>query len=98
MRERGPCGSVVWRRLRRRLVAGHGGRAVQTLGEAGQTLLEIELPNASLEEVDVVARGDELLVRVRDAHRRIALPASVAGRPVAGVRLAKQVLEVAFGS
>ena len=30
------------------------------------------------------------------AHRRIALPASVAGRSVAGVRLAKQVLEVAF--
>jgi arsenite-transporting ATPase len=71
-------------------------RPIQLIHRDGRTHLVIELPNASLEEVDVVARGDELLVRVRDAHRRIALPASVAGRSVAGVRLAKNVLEVTF--
>jgi len=71
-------------------------RPIQLIHRDGQTLLAIELPNASPEEVDVVARGDELLVRVRDAHRRIALPDSVAGRSVSGVRLAGDVLEVAF--
>jgi arsenite-transporting ATPase len=71
-------------------------RPIQLIHRDGQTLLAVELPNSSSEEVDVVARGDELLVRVRDAHRRIALPASVAGRPVSGVRLAEQVLEVTF--
>ena len=40
----------------------------------------------------MTAHGDELLVRVRDAQRLIALPASVAGRPVAAVRLADGVL------
>ena len=71
-------------------------RPIQLIHRDGQTLLAIELPNASLEDVDVLARGDELLVRVRDAHRRIALPASVAGRAVVGVRLAEQVLEITF--
>jgi hypothetical protein len=45
----------------------------------------------------VTALGDELLVRVRDAQRRISLPASVAGRPVAAVRLAGGVLAIEFG-
>ena len=44
----------------------------------------------------MTGRGDELLVRVRDAQRRIALPASVAGRGVAGVRLAHGVLAIEF--
>jgi hypothetical protein len=44
----------------------------------------------------VVGRGDELLVRVRDAQRRIALPASVAGRAIDSVRLAGGVLAVDF--
>jgi arsenite-transporting ATPase len=61
-----------------------------------RTVLEIDLPNAERDDVDVIARGDELLVRVRDAKRIVSLPASVAGCAVAGVRLAKGVLEVAF--
>jgi arsenite-transporting ATPase len=61
-----------------------------------RTLLEIDLPNVSAEDLDVTARGDELLIRVCDAQRRVALPASVAGRSVAAVRLAKGVLEIHF--
>ena len=57
-------------------------------------MLEIDLPHAEKEEIEVTACGDELLLRVRDARRRIALPASLAGRGVEGVRLAKGVLEV----
>jgi arsenite-transporting ATPase len=61
-----------------------------------RTVLEIDLPHAEKEEIGVTACGDELLLRVRDARRRIALPASLAGRAVEGVRLAKGVLEVVF--
>ena len=61
-----------------------------------RTVLEIDLPHAEKEEIGVTVCGDELLLRVRDARRRIALPASLAGRLVEGVRLAKGVLEVVF--
>ena len=61
-----------------------------------RTVLEIDLPHAEKEEIGVAVCGDELLLRVRDARRRIALPASLAGRAVEGVRLAKGVLEVVF--
>ena len=61
-----------------------------------RTVLEIDLPHAVKEEVGVTVCGDELLLRVRDARRRIALPASLVGRVVEGVRLAKGVLEVVF--
>jgi arsenite-transporting ATPase len=54
---------------------------------AGRARLEIDLPGASKEEVEVSARGDELFVRVRDATRRIALPDSLAGRAVRSARL-----------
>ena len=62
----------------------------------GRTRLSIDLPCADRVDVDVVALGDELLVAVRDAQRRIALPASVAGRDVASARLVGGVLEVVF--
>jgi arsenite-transporting ATPase len=64
----------------------------------GETLLAIDLPNARREEIDVAVRGDELLVGVRDARRRISLPASLAGTAVASVRLRRGVLEIAFES
>jgi arsenite-transporting ATPase len=63
---------------------------------AGRTRLEIDLPGASKEEVDVGAHGDELYVRVRDFTRRIALPASVAGRAVRSARLLDGTLRVEF--
>ena len=73
-------------------------RPIRLVKRAGRTVLEIELPNASKEEVEVLVHGSELLVRVRDAQRRIALPGSVAGRPVEGARLAGGVLRVSFGA
>ena len=60
------------------------------------TLIEIDLPHAVREDVAVTLLGDELLVRVRDAQRRIALPASMAGRAVDSVRLNDGVLEIGF--
>jgi arsenite-transporting ATPase len=74
------------------------GRPIRLEKRGGRTFLEIELGSASREEIDVTAHGDELLVRVRDAQRRVALPASVAGLPVDAVRLAGGVLAIEFGA
>ena len=74
------------------------GRPIRFEKEGAATRLSIELPGAAAADVDVVGRGDELLVRVRDAQRRIALPASVAGRSIDAVRLAGGVLAVDFGA
>jgi arsenite-transporting ATPase len=72
-------------------------RPIRLTKRDARTCLEIDLPSATRDEIDVTAHGDELLVRVRDAQRLIALPASVAGRPVAGVRLSQGVLAIEFG-
>ncbi len=72
-------------------------RPVRLSKRAGRTRLSIELPGASKEEVEVGVHGDDLVVRVRDARRLVALPASVAGRPVLGARLDAGRLEVEFG-
>jgi arsenite-transporting ATPase len=67
------------------------------LHKRGQrTVLAIDLPNVSKEELEVLVAGDELSVRVRDARRSIALPASLVGREISSVRLEKGVLEVVF--
>jgi arsenite-transporting ATPase len=72
------------------------GRPIRLAQRAGRTLLEIDLPHASADEVEVAVHGAELLVRVRDAQRIVSLPASVVGRALDGVRLAQGVLEIAF--
>jgi arsenite-transporting ATPase len=73
------------------------GRPIRLEKRDGRTRLEIDLPGASRDDIDVTSLGDELLVHVRDVQRRIALPASVARRPVDAVRLAGGVLEIDFG-
>jgi len=72
-------------------------RPIRLRKHAGRTLLEIDLPGASKEELTVHVHGERLLVRVRDAERAITLPGSVAGRPVIGAQLEGGVLEVVFG-
>jgi arsenite-transporting ATPase len=74
------------------------GRPIRMEKRDGHTVLEIELPYAAREDVDVTACGDDLLVGVRHAQRRISLPVSLAGRAIASARLARGVLEIAFES
>jgi len=69
-------------------------RPFRILRAAGRPRLEIDLPGVAKEELEVSARGDELFVRVRDATRRIALPASLAGRAVRSARLQGGTLRV----
>jgi len=71
-------------------------RPIRLSKREGRTLLEIDLPGAAPGEVDVAAHGEELLVRVRDFQRRVCLPASVVGLPIASVALEKGVLGIAF--
>jgi len=73
------------------------GRPIRLLRHMGRTRLELDLPGAHKEEIEVLARGGDLLVRVRDATRCISLPASLVGRPVERVRYREEVLVVDFG-
>ena len=71
-------------------------RPLRLAKRGDRTVLSLDLPTASQDEIDVWVRGDELWVGVRDFERRIALPASIAGLAVAETRLEEGVLEVAF--
>ncbi len=71
-------------------------RPIRLRKHAGRTRLEIALPGMAKGDVDVRVRGAELFVRVRDATRLVALPASLAGRSVAAARLEAGVLAVDF--
>jgi arsenite-transporting ATPase len=72
-------------------------RPIRLRKHAGRTRLEVDLPCVSKEEIEVVTRGADLVVRVRNASRWVALPASVRGRPIRSARLRDGVLEVEFG-
>jgi arsenite-transporting ATPase len=72
------------------------GRPIRLRKHAGRTRLEVDLPSISKEEIEVITRGSDLIVQVRNASRWIALPASVRGRPIRRARLHEGVLEVDF--
>jgi len=71
-------------------------RPVRLHTEGGAPVLEIDLPNASKEDVELGVLGDELVIRVRDARRLVALPASLAGRRVASTRWEAGTLRIRF--
>jgi arsenite-transporting ATPase len=71
-------------------------RPIRFIKRNGATVMEIDLVHASTDELDLAVHGDQLLVRVRDARRRITLPDSVAGRSITGAKLNDGVLEVIF--
>jgi len=72
-------------------------RPIRLRKHAGRPRLEIDLPGARKEELEIQVRGTDLVIRVRDATRVIALPGSVAGRTVGAARLQDGVLVVDFG-
>ncbi len=71
-------------------------RPIRLRKRGRHTLLEIDLGGGAEHEVDVLVAGVELHIRVRDARRRIALPASLEGRAVEEASLRGGVLEVLF--
>ncbi len=72
------------------------GRPIRLRTHSGRTRLEIELPGATKEALEVGTRGDDLLIRLRDASRVVALPRSLVGRPVYRASLQGGVLAVDF--
>ena len=73
-------------------------RPIRFTKRDGATVMKIDLVHASTDELDLAIHGDQLLVRVRDARRSIALPDFVAGRSIAAAKLNEGILEVVFGS
>jgi len=73
------------------------GRPIRIRRGGGRTRLEIDLPGISKEEIDVMLKGSDLHLRVRDGRRSISLPDSLAGRSIERVRLHASVLEILFG-
>ena len=72
-------------------------RPIRLRRGAGRTRLEIDLPGITKEEIDVVAKGADLHLRVRDARRMSSLPESVVGKSIEGIRFREPVLEIIFG-
>lgn len=73
------------------------GRRLRWRRVGAASLLEIDLPGVAKEELEATVHGEDLHLRVRDAVRRIALPASVSGRRLAAATLRRGVLELKFG-
>ncbi len=73
------------------------GRPIRIRRGGGRTRMEIDLPGITKEEIEVIARGPDLHLRVRDGRRSISLPESLIGRRIEHVRLREPVLEILFG-
>lgn len=72
------------------------GRPIRLVTHSGHPRLEIELPGAVKETLEVNARGDSLVIRLRDTSRIVALPRSLVGRSVRRAQLREGVLAVDF--
>ena len=72
-------------------------RPIRIRRGAGRTRMEIDLPGMTKEEIEVVAKGADLHLRVRDASRMISLPESLIGKPIERIRFREPVLEILFG-
>ena len=72
-------------------------RPIRIRRGAGRTRMEIDLPGMTKEDIEVVAKGTDLHLRVRDARRMISLPESVVGKPIEMIRFREPVLEILFG-
>jgi arsenite-transporting ATPase len=59
-------------------------------------VLEVDLPFADRDDVDLLRRADELLLRVGPYRRAIVLPDSLRRRTVAGARIDDGCLGITF--
>jgi arsenite-transporting ATPase len=75
----------------------HAGEPLKVRKLRGKHVLELELPFADRDELDLGRREDELLVRVGPYRRAVVLPDSLRRRPVEGATLKRGKLSVTFG-
>jgi arsenite-transporting ATPase len=76
----------------------HAGEPLKVTSGADGPELELELPFASHDDLDLGRSGDELLVRIGPYRRAVVLPDSLRRRPVTGATLRRGVLRVTFGA
>jgi arsenite-transporting ATPase len=73
-------------------------RPLEVKKEGGGYVLYLRLPFARKEQLQVWTSGDELVVQVDNQRRHLALPRTLASRPVTGAGLVEQRLRVSFGA
>jgi arsenite-transporting ATPase len=75
----------------------HAGEPLKVRKLRGKHVLELQLPFADRDDLDLGRREDELLVRVGPYRRAVVLPDSLRRRPVEGATLKRGTLSVTFG-
>jgi arsenite/tail-anchored protein-transporting ATPase len=75
----------------------HEGEPLKVVEGADGPELELELPFATHDDLELGRSGDELLVRIGPYRRSVVLPDSLRRRSVAGATLRGGVLRVRFG-
>jgi arsenite-transporting ATPase len=75
----------------------HAGAPLRVRLLRGRHVLELDLPFADRDDLDLGRRDDELLVRVGPYRRAVVLPDSLRRRPVDGATLKRGRLTVTFG-
>jgi arsenite-transporting ATPase len=74
----------------------HVGEPLRVRRSRGKLVLDLELPFADRDDLDLGRRGDELLVRIGPYRRAVVLPDSLRRRHVEGATLRKGKLSVTF--
>lgn len=59
--------------------------------------LDLELPFVQKEDLQLSEKGDELTIQAGPYKRKVLLPRSLQGRPIAGARFTGQKLSIRFG-
>jgi len=75
----------------------HTGRVEEVRREAGGYVLDLAVPFAARDDIQLSQRADELTIQVGPFKRKTLLPRVLAGRSVAGARFVDQRLHVRFG-
>jgi arsenite-transporting ATPase len=72
-------------------------RPIEVKKEGKGYAMYIRLPFAEKDKIQVVARGEDLVVQVNNQRRHILLPRTLASRRLLGAAFAEQRLRVGFG-
>jgi arsenite-transporting ATPase len=75
----------------------HTGRVEEVRRDADAYVLDLAVPFAARDDIQLSQRADELTIQVGPFKRKTLLPRVLAGRPVAGARFVDQRLQVRFG-
>jgi arsenite-transporting ATPase len=76
----------------------HTGRVEEVRREGAGYVLDLAVPFASRDDINLSQRGDELTILVGPYKRKTLLPRVLAGRSVAGARFVEQRLHIRFGA